>query len=118
MDPLALDVRLDGFDDPVGVFVRDERGAVAFGYNRSYLTKPDATPLSLPLPLAGGPYSDVAARAFFDNLLQERDDIATPYAGRPSQEEARELIALLGYGWQSLFREANLLAKRNGAADR
>jgi serine/threonine-protein kinase HipA len=75
VDPLALDVRLDGFDDPVGVFVRDERGAVAFGYNRNYLAKSDAIPLSLSLPLVGAPYPDVAARAFFDNLLQERDDL-------------------------------------------
>ncbi|AMS43672.1 MULTISPECIES: hypothetical protein [Aminobacter] len=29
-----------------------------------------------------------------------------------TEEEARELIALIGYGWQSLLREANLLAKK------
>jgi serine/threonine-protein kinase HipA len=98
VDSLALDVRLDGFDAPVGVFVRDERGAVAFAYNRSYLANPNATPLSLSLPLAGGPYPDVAARAFFDNLLQERDGALTEVMEREglSRDDIAGLLFHLG----------------------
>jgi serine/threonine-protein kinase HipA len=73
MGPLALDVRLDGYDDPVGVLVRDDRGALAFAYREAHVSAPDATPISLSLPLSPEPYEDVIARPFFDNLLQERD---------------------------------------------
>jgi serine/threonine-protein kinase HipA len=73
MWPLALDVRLDGYDDPVGVLVRDDRGALAFAYRENYVSAADATPLSLSLPLGPEPYDDAIARPFFDNLLQERE---------------------------------------------
>ncbi|MFC3327588.1 HipA N-terminal domain-containing protein [Mesorhizobium cantuariense] len=73
MEVLALDVRLDGFVDPIGALVRDENGSVAFVYKADYLRRSDATALSLSLPLAEEPYRDVIARAFFDNLLQERN---------------------------------------------
>ena len=70
---ISLDVRLDGFDDPIGNLLRDEKGAMAFAYQSHYLDNPDAIPLSLSLPLTDVPYEDQRARPFFDNLLQERD---------------------------------------------
>ncbi|AJD43634.1 MULTISPECIES: HipA domain-containing protein [Rhizobium] len=73
MDIIALDVRLDGFDNPIGNLVRDEAGALAFAYSSTYLETPDAIPLSLSLPLEEEAYEDNDARPFFDNLLQERD---------------------------------------------
>lgn len=73
MSELILDVRIDGFADPAGVLVRDARGALAFEYTAAHLARADALPLSLSLPLADEPYGDVVTRAFFDNLLQERD---------------------------------------------
>ncbi|QKD02931.1 HipA domain-containing protein [Mesorhizobium loti] len=73
MDALSLDVRLDGFVEPIGVLARDSNGAVAYAYRSDYVTSPDAVALSLSLPLTDEPYGDVAARPFFDNLLQERD---------------------------------------------
>ena len=73
MSDLALDVRLDGFTDPVGHLVRDRRGELAFGYSAHHLARTDALPLSLSLPLTDEPYGDPVTRAFFDNLLQERD---------------------------------------------
>lgn len=82
METLALDVRLDGYDDRVGVLVRDERGAVAFAYRADYVSDPDATPLSLSLPLTTDPYNDVLTRPFFDNLLQERDGALTDVMAR------------------------------------
>ena len=39
-------------------------------------------PLSLSLPLTADPYGDVAARPFFDNLLQERDGALAGIMGR------------------------------------
>ncbi len=73
MDAQALDVRLDGFAEPIGVLARDNNGAVAYAYRPDYVANPDAVALSLSLPLTDEPYGDVAARPFFDNLLQERD---------------------------------------------
>jgi serine/threonine-protein kinase HipA len=73
MSELTLDVRIDGFAEPAGVLVRDDRGAVAFAYTASHLARADALPLSLSLPMTDEPYDDVSTRAFFDNLLQESD---------------------------------------------
>lgn len=70
---VTLDVRLDGFDEPVGHLVGDAYGAIAFAYARRYLAREEAMALSLSLPLTEAPYGDVAARAYFDNLLPERD---------------------------------------------
>lgn len=82
MGPLALDVRLDGHDNPVGVLIRDDRGALAFAYRQDYVSASDATPLSLSMPLDPEPYDDVIARPFFDNLLQERDSALTDIMAR------------------------------------
>ncbi|WP_434714972.1 HipA domain-containing protein (plasmid) [Rhizobium sp. YTUHZ045] len=75
MDMIALDVRLDGFADPIGNLVRDEEGGLAFAYAANYLENADAFPLSLSFPLAREAFDDSRARPFFDNLLQERDGI-------------------------------------------
>jgi hypothetical protein len=32
MSELLLDVRLDSFSEPIGVLVRDDKGALAFAY--------------------------------------------------------------------------------------
>ena len=42
-------------------------------YTSAHLARADALPLSLSLPLTDEPYGDIVTRAFFDNLLQERD---------------------------------------------
>src|ERR1700677_141101 len=75
MAELVLDVRLDGFADPVGALVRASNGALAFAYEPTYVRQPNAIPLSLSLPLSSEPFADVPARSFFDNLLQERDGV-------------------------------------------
>ena len=73
MTELRLDVRLDGFADPAGTLVRTEQGALAFAYTPAHVARADALPLSLSLPLTDERYGDIVTRAFFDNLLQERD---------------------------------------------
>jgi serine/threonine-protein kinase HipA len=74
MTPLNLDVRIDGFDEPVGTLSRNETGALAYRYQDAFLQQANALPLSLSLPLQTSTYSDVLVRPFFDNLLQERND--------------------------------------------
>lgn len=73
MSAIDLDVRLDGFPDPIGNLSKDENGALAFAYAPMYLENASAYPLSLSLPLTDAPYQDTQSRPFFDNLLQERD---------------------------------------------
>jgi serine/threonine-protein kinase HipA len=70
-----LDVRLEAFDDPVGRLASDDHGAMAFAYAPEHLARADALPLSLSLPLVEAPFGDVAVRAWFDNLLQENDQL-------------------------------------------
>lgn len=86
MEALALDVRLDSAQDPVGVLVRDQRGGLAFAYDEAYVSQPGAISLSLSLPLTREPFEEAVARPFFDNLLQERD-------GALSDIMAREGVA-------------------------
>ncbi len=71
---MKLDVRLDGFADPIASLSKDENSALSFAYATSYLDNQAAYPLSLSLPLTESAYEDARARPFFENLLQERDD--------------------------------------------
>jgi serine/threonine-protein kinase HipA len=73
LSALTLDVRLDGFAAPIGKLTRAASGNVAFEYSAEHLSANNALPLSLSLPLNDEPYGDGTTRAFFDNLLQERD---------------------------------------------
>jgi serine/threonine-protein kinase HipA len=72
MIEMKLDVRLDGFADPIGTLSKDENSALSFNYATSYLDNRTAHPLSLSLPLTSNAYDDARARPFFENLLQER----------------------------------------------
>lgn len=47
MTALTLDVRIDGFVEPVGVLARDEKGSAAFAYRPDYLANSNALRLSL-----------------------------------------------------------------------
>lgn len=86
MTDLLLDVRLDGYDAPIGTLRRDDRGALDFSYTTDYAARADAVPLSLSLPITDAPHGDAIARPFFDNLLQERD-------GALNQVMAREALS-------------------------
>jgi serine/threonine-protein kinase HipA len=73
LSTLTLDVRLDGFAEPIGKLTRKLSGNVTYAYTSEHLGLVNALPLSLSLPLQEAAYGDVAARSFFSNLLQERD---------------------------------------------
>ena len=98
MSELFLDVRLDGFPQPAGVLVRDANGGLAFAYSLLHLASPSASPLSLSLPISDEPYGDVVTRAFFGNLLQERDASLTEVLNREalSRDDIAGLLLHLG----------------------
>lgn len=73
MSARTLDVRLDGYSDPIGKLSGEPNSNATFQYDSSYLNNQNAVPLSMSLPLTDGPYGDVLTRNFFNNLLQERD---------------------------------------------
>lgn len=77
---LVLDVRLDGFDAPVGYLAGYEGGATRFAYDEAYLGDPRALPLSLSLPLTATPFPDQRVRAFFQNLLPENNQLESVIA--------------------------------------
>ena len=53
MNEFQRDVRMEGFDLPIGCLARDFRNALAFAYDPEYANRADAVPLSLSLPLDG-----------------------------------------------------------------
>jgi serine/threonine-protein kinase HipA len=98
MSELLLDVRLDSFSEPIGVLVRDDKGALAFAYMPEHAANPAALALSLSLPLTDEPYADGPTRAFFDNLLQERDGVLRQVMAREglARDDVAGLLAHLG----------------------
>ncbi len=98
MSELLLDVRLDSFAEPIGVLVRDAKGALAFAYTPDHAVNPAALALSLSLPLTDEPYADGPTRAFFDNLLQERDGVLRNIMAREglARDDVAGLLAHLG----------------------
>lgn len=71
----TLDVWLEAFDQPVGQLARSDAGELSFSYARSYLDTAAAYAISLSLPLSEQVYGDRIARAFFQNLLPENDQL-------------------------------------------
>ncbi len=94
MNELKLDVRLDGFVQPVGCLSRSSEGLAQFNYDTGYLAQPLAIPLSLSLPLTGTPFSEQRARPFFANLLQERDQPILRIVER-FNVDANDIVGLL-----------------------
>ncbi|WP_332819956.1 HipA domain-containing protein [Sphingopyxis sp.] len=70
-----LDVWLEAFGQPVGRIVSADADDLSFTYNESYLGVADAHPISLSLPLGDRTYRNGVARAFFQNLLPENNQL-------------------------------------------
>lgn len=65
---------MDGSDLPAGYLASNDRQDISFSYDDRYIMA-GGLPLSLSLPLNEVEFGDVAARAFFDNLLPENDQM-------------------------------------------
>lgn len=70
---LALDVWLDGHVEPIGALLSFDHGGIEFRYAPWFVDRGHA--ISLSLPLDDAPIGDATARAFFDNLLPENDQM-------------------------------------------
>ena len=57
-------------DELAGIIEEDANG-VTFTYDKDYLKKENAKPVSLTMPLREEPYTDKVMLPFFDNLIPE-----------------------------------------------
>ncbi len=73
----ALSIWIEGVDYPIGRLDYADAGrqSIFFAYSDQWLALPEAFPISLSLPLEDGAHDDRLSRAFFNNLLQENDQI-------------------------------------------
>lgn len=70
-----LDVWLEAAPFPIGHLYEDGAGNLSFAYTPEWLADPHRHLLSLALPFSEEAFGDVATRAYFDNLLQENDQL-------------------------------------------
>ena len=70
-----LDIWLECSATPVGRVAADDNGDLLFVYAEDWTVNTNAHPISLSLPLINEPFRDATTRSFFDNLLQENDQL-------------------------------------------
>lgn len=81
-----------------GLYRRSADGRTTFTYSESWLTRSDAIPLSLSLPLQERPYVGATVSAVFENLLPDNDEIRRTVAERSGAAgtDAFSLLAQIG----------------------
>jgi len=86
-------VRIDG--RRVGELVETAEGHTRFVYDAEWLSRPDAVPVSLTLPLRAGAYDSRGLHPFFENLLPEGWllQLSTTKLKIPADDEFGLLIA-------------------------
>lgn len=120
---LRLDVRIDGFADAIGNLTRGDDEGLTFTYRREHLELANPMALSLSLPLREEPYGDIQSRAFFDNLLTERDEALAAVLARENlaRTDVAGILFHLGKdcaGALSVLPEGSPPAKVPGQLDR
>ncbi len=120
---LRLDVRIDGFPNPVGRLERNSEQGLSFNYAPEHLADPDAMAVSMSLPLRESPFGDVETRAFYDNLLAEQDGVLAAVMAREGLQRT-DIAGLLYHlgkdcaGALSVLPEGAPPAKVPGRLDR
>lgn len=92
----VLTVALNG--RVVGRLARAADGATRFNYARDWLDWEHAIPVSRSMPLVDRPFTGLAVRAVFDNLLPDNDRIRARIAARVAADgtDAFSMLAALG----------------------
>ncbi|MFA5975954.1 MAG: type II toxin-antitoxin system HipA family toxin [Elusimicrobiota bacterium] len=82
----------------VGTLEREASGRLLFAYHVDWLSKPQAIPISLSLPLREERYADDRPAAFFDNLLPDTADVRRRIAETTGSPDASvfELLRIIG----------------------
>lgn len=68
-DTRRLRIYLDG--TPIGTAEQTPQGGLSFAYDDDYRSDPEATPLSMSMPLAGDRHGNRVVRAYLDGLLPD-----------------------------------------------
>lgn len=109
-----LDVYLDG--EAVGVVEQSTSGALTFSYDMRYRERPDATPLSLSLPLVRGSHKNKPTRAFLQGLLPDSPGRLAEIA-RAYRVSANNPFALLRHVGRDAAGAVQLLPPGETSAD-
>jgi serine/threonine-protein kinase HipA len=82
----------------VGALQKDTSGAIAFSYDEQWVSKPDAVPVSLSLPLRGEPFRGGPVQSVFENLLPDSDGLRRLVAERigAAGTDAYSLLTKIG----------------------
>jgi len=59
------------YQDELAGIIQEDISGVLFTYDKNYLKKENAKPVSLTMPLREEPYTDKVMLPFFDNLIPE-----------------------------------------------
>ncbi|MFO1255748.1 MAG: HipA domain-containing protein [Sphingomonadaceae bacterium] len=70
-----LNVWLEASAEPIGELISTDDEAMRFTYALNWLVDENSHPLSLSLPLQEDAFGDAVTRAYFNNLLQENDQL-------------------------------------------
>jgi serine/threonine-protein kinase HipA len=70
-----LSVWIEGFDRPIGELQSTLQGRLGFTYAPDWVMHPSGHAISLSLPLTQVPHLGTGTHAFFNNLLQENDQL-------------------------------------------
>ncbi len=97
MMDLQVSIEINGKQNRVGTIHGDGRRNGSFSYDRAYLERPEAVPISVALPLREEPFSVVRTHYFFDGLLPEgftRRSVA--WWARAAEDDYLSILAALG----------------------
>ncbi|GAB3198975.1 type II toxin-antitoxin system HipA family toxin [Nocardioides hungaricus] len=91
-----LRVYLDGI--PIGTATQTPQGALSFVYDEDYRLDPEATPLSLSMPLARAEHGTKAVRAYLDGLLPDSPSARQRWARQYNVSPGNPFALLLHVG--------------------
>lgn len=85
-------------DRPVGQLLKEPSGAIEFRYDREWLDRSNAFPVSLSLPLREEPWRGEPVAAVFENLLPDSADLRRRVAERvgAAGNDTYSLLAAIG----------------------
>jgi serine/threonine-protein kinase HipA len=109
-----LDLYLDGVR--CGTVAQSSSGNLTFDYDEAYRTIPDATPLSLSMPLAAMTHKKRSILPFLQGLLPDNDDALRAMATRFAVS-ANNPFALLEHVGTEVAGAVQLIAKGGSASD-
>jgi serine/threonine-protein kinase HipA len=85
-------------NEAVGLLVKDPSGAISFRYDPSWLSRENAIPVSLTLPLRADAFKGALVQAVFENLLPDSESLRRLVAEKVGARgiDAYNLLSVIG----------------------